>query len=323
MNLLEEGKKVFDCEIHAAQLTRDTLSNSFEEICNVVDTCKGRVILTGIGKSGHICRKIVATMQSLGIKAHFMHPAEALHGDLGMLTAEDIIIAVSNSGETDEILGLLPAINKIAVPLYCIVGKANSTLSKFSKFEILLPTLKEAYLESLVPTSSTTACLILGDAIAVSVAKKRGFTSKDFGVFHPNGLLGKRLTLQVKSLMLTGDENAVILCGSSVEDAVFEMCRKPIGGVNIMDETGRLKGIFTDGDLRRLYKDHGQEEMGRICIDSVMTKTPITVDKTELVSKVIEDAKRFNRSVSFYPVVEDQKLVGSLRLADISKSGLL
>ena len=323
MNLLEEGKKVFDSEIHAVQLTRDALNSSFEEMCNVVDRCKGRVILTGIGKSGHICRKIVATMQSLGIKAHFMHPAEALHGDLGMLTAEDIIIAVSNSGETDEILGLLPAINKIAVPLYCIVGKANSTLSKFSKFEILLPPIKEAYLESLVPTSSTTACLILGDAIAVAVAKKRGFTSKDFGVFHPNGLLGKRLTLQVESLMLTGDENAVIQCGSFVEDAVFEMCRKPIGGVNIIDETGRLKGVFTDGDLRRLYKDLGQEDMGRICIDSVMTKTPITVDKTELISKVIEDAKQFNRSVSFYPVIEDQKLVGSLRLTDISKSGLL
>jgi len=322
MNLIDEGKRVFDSEIRVAQMTRDALGASFETVCEAVDRCRGRVVMTGMGKSGHICRKVVATMQSLGIKAYFMHPAEALHGDLGMLTAEDIIIAVSNSGESDEVLGLLPTIHKIGTPLYCIVGRSGSTLSKFSDAEILLPQLEEAYLGSLVPTSSTTASLMIGDAIAVAVAKKRGFASEDFGVFHPRGLLGKRLTLQVESLMLTGEENAVIQCGATVEEAVFEMCRKPIGGVNIVDGDDILKGIFTDGDLRRLYKDK-KENMNTICIDTVMTTSPITLNKDQLVSHVIEDAKRFDRMVSFYPVVEGQKLIGSLRLLDVSKSGLL
>lgn len=322
MEWLEVAMQVFECEIQAAQLTKNALGISFEELCTAIDDCKGDVVLTGMGKSGHICRKIVATMQSLGIKAQFLHSAEALHGDLGMLAKEDIVIALSNSGETSEILGILPTIKKLGISIYGIVGRAGSTLEKYSKACVLLPPISEAYLDNVVPTSSTTAMLVVGDALAVAVAKKRGFTKNDFGEFHPSGLLGKRLTLQVQDLMLCGEDNAVVQTGATVGDAIFEMCKKPIGGVNIVSGNGKLMGIFTDGDLRRLHK-RTSGAMDFLCIDKVMTQKPVTLLKEQLITQVVLDAKEHNHMMSFYPVVENGKLVGTLRMQDISKSGLL
>lgn len=322
MTWLELGRDVFNKEIKAAEVTRDSLGKSFENLCTEIDGCTGKVVFTGMGKSGHICKKVVATMQSLGIKAQFMHPAEALHGDLGMLTDKDLIIAVSNGGETEEVLKIVPAIRSIGSKLYCIVGRAKSTLGKLSDEEVLIPTSQEVFLGSLVPTASTTATLMLGDALAVAVASKRGFTPEDFAVYHPNGLLGKRLTLKVEQLMLSEDENAKILSGSTVQEAIFEMCRKPIGGVNIVNDEDELLGIFTDGDLRR-FCFNNSSELEETVIDTLMTKTPIKLNKDSLVADVIEDMKKYDRKVSFYPVVEGKKLVGTLRLLDISKSGLL
>ena len=322
MQYLIEGRKVFNCECTAIKLMKESLDENFSKICKAVDNCSGRVCLTGMGKSGHICQKIVATMQSLGIKAYFLHPAEALHGDLGMLTSGDIVIAVSNSGETDEILGNIPTLQLLNIPIYSIIGKKNSTLEKFSKVSIIMPPFDEAYLESIVPTSSTTVSLMLGDAIAVAVAKRRGFSSKDFGLFHPRGTLGKRLTLRVETLMLKGEENAVIKSGSTIEDAVYEMCKKAVGGVNIISNNEKLLGVFTDGDFRRLHKNH-LENINSIIIDSVMTKQPIILNPNDLVYDVIKDMKNFDRKVSFYPVAEEGRLVGRLRLIDISKAGLI
>ena len=176
-------------------------------------------------------------------------------------------------------------------------------------------------MESLVPTSSTTVTLMIGDAIAVAVAKRRGFTGDHFKLFHPHGNLGKRLTLTVESLMLVGHENATVLSGSKVDDAVFEMCRKPIGGVNVIDKDGCLRGIFTDGDLRRLYKKY-KGQINDLTIDDVMTSNPIILNKDKLITEVIEDAKSKDEMFSFYPVVQGKKLVGALRMLDISKSGL-
>lgn len=275
-----------------------------------------------MGKSGHICQKIVATMQSLGIKAYFLHPAEALHGDLGMLTSEDIVLAISNSGETDEILGNIPTLKLMNIPIYSIIGKKDSTLERFSSASIIMPPFEEAFLGSIVPTSSTTVSLMIGDAIAVVVAKKRGFSSKDFGLFHPRGTLGKRLTLRVGDLMLKDEENSVIRNGATIEEAVYEMCKKSVGGVNIIDSNGNLLGVFTDGDFRRLHQNY-QENINGIIIDTVMTKKPIILNPNDLVYNVIEDIKKFDRKMSFYPVTENKKLVGSLRLIDISKSGLI
>jgi len=322
MNVLDQAKAVFDCEINALSGMKGCLGKSFETLVNAVAACTGRIVITGMGKSGHICRKIAATMQSLGIKAYFMHSAEGLHGDLGILTAEDIVIALSNSGETDEVLSLIPAIQQIGAKLFCIVGRENSTLQKLSSDAIIMPPMNEVFLGNLVPTSSTTVMLVLGDALSVAVAKKKGFTAADFGVFHPNGLLGKRLTLKVGSLMLCDDENSVIPYSSTVGQAIFEMCRKPIGGVNIVDEKGRLLGIFTDGDLRRLYYRQPEGAMN-LKIDTVMTCEPMAISSGMLVSDVIREMEKKGKMVSFFPVVDDGILVGSLRLLDISKSGLL
>ncbi|MGI6078913.1 MAG: KpsF/GutQ family sugar-phosphate isomerase [Fastidiosipilaceae bacterium] len=242
MNYLDDGRQVFDKEIKSLIDTRDSLDSSFSDIVEAILQCQGRIILSGMGKSGHIARKITATMQSLGIKSYFMHPGEALHGDLGMVTEEDIVIALSNSGETDEILNLIPTIKKVGADLMCIVGRKDSTLERNSVLALILPPMEEAYLGSLVPTSSTTAMLALGDAISVAVAKERGFEAKEFSVFHPKGTLGKRLTLKVEGMMIKRDDSPVVLSKSSIRDAVLEMCNKPVGGTNVVDSDGYLLG---------------------------------------------------------------------------------
>ncbi len=321
MNYLENGRQVFDKEIKALIDTKNCLDGGFSSFANAICKCKGRVILSGMGKSGHIARKITATMQSLGIKSYLMHPAEALHGDLGMLTEDDIIIALSNSGETDEILNLIPAINKVGTELMCIVGRKDSTLEKNSSMALILPPIEEAYLGSLVPTSSTTAMLALGDALAIAVAKERGFEAKEFSVFHPKGTLGKKMTLKIEGMMIKGEENSTVLSGSTVRDAVLEMCNKPIGGTNIIDSNGRLLGIFTDGDLRRLFRNNHGGAMDFV-IDDVMTVEPVCLSPEVLVYDSI--AMMREKNLSLFPVVDnDRKLLGTIRLMDVTKSGLM
>ena len=321
MSYLENGRQVFDKEIKALIDTKDNLGGEFSSFADAICKCKGRVILSGMGKSGHVARKITATMQSLGIKSYLMHPAEALHGDLGMLTEDDIIIALSNSGETDEILNLIPAINKVGAELMCVVGRRDSTLEKNSSMAIVLPPIEEAYLGSLVPTSSTTAMLALGDALAIAVAKERGFEAKEFSVFHPKGTLGKRMTLKVEGMMIKGEENSTVLSGSTIREAVLEMCNKPIGGTNVVDSEGHLIGVFSDGDLRRLFGRNPEEAMN-IIIDSVMTCEPVCLSPNTLVYDSIDTIK--NKKVSFFPVVDkNKKLLGIIRLIDVARSGLM
>lgn len=320
MSYLENGRQVFDKEIKALIDTRDSLDENFSLFADAIGKCEGRVILTGIGKSGHITKKITATMQSLGIKSYFMHPAEALHGDLGMVTEDDMVIAVSNSGETDEILNLIPTINKVGAELFCITGRNGSTLERNSRMAIVIPPVEEAYLGS-VPTSSTAVMLALGDALAVSVAKERGFQAKEFSVFHPKGALGKRLTLTVESLMIKGEENSKVSSGSTIRDAVLEMCKKPVGGTSIVDSEGYILGVFTDGDLRRLFSRNPDGAMD-IVIDKVMTSNPMCLSPKILVYDTIDIMKEKN--VSLFPVVDDdKKLLGTIRLMDVTKSGLI
>ncbi len=321
MSYLDDGRQVFDKEIRALVETRDSLDDSFSLFANKICECKGRVILSGMGKSGHVARKVTATMQSLGIKSYFMHPAEALHGDLGMITEDDVIIAISNSGETDEILNLIPTINKVGAELLCIVGRSDSTLERNSSMALILPPIEEAYLGSLVPTSSTTATLAIGDALAVVVAKERGFEAKEFSVFHPKGILGKRMTLRVEDMMIKGEENSTVSSGSTIREAVLEMCKKPIGGTNIIDSNGYLLGVFTDGDLRRLFSRNPDGAMDTI-IDEVMTAKPICLSPNILVYDSI-DIMREKRA-SFFPVMdENKKLMGTIRLMDVARSGLM
>lgn len=322
MDILEEGRKVFQVEIEGIKRLMDSLDESFITFVKRIHNCQGRVVWTGMGKSGHICNKVAATMASIGIKAYYMHPAEGLHGDLGLLTKEDIVIALSNSGETDEILGLLPSIQRIGVDLYSIVGRRNSTLEQYSKEVIVFPEMDEAFLGNLVPSTSTTASLVLGDALAVMVSTIRGFTSEDFAVFHPNGLLGRKMTLKVSDLMKKGDENAIIQSGKNVEQAVIEMCKKPIGCVNIEDADGQYIGIFTDGDLRRLISQRGAQVMEEP-IDRVMTRNPLRIEPNLLVVDAVERMRDMNRKVSTLAVVENGRIVGTLCVADIAKAGLI
>lgn len=322
MDILQEGKNVFAIEMAGIQKLQDNLGQEFVTLAENIHNCQGRVVWTGMGKSGHICEKVAATMASIGIKAYYMHPAEGLHGDLGLLTKEDIVIALSNSGETDEVLGLLPSMKMIGAKLYSIVGRKNSTLERYSEVTIVFPEMEEAFLGNLVPSTTTTVSLVLGDALAVVVSKLRGFTSKDFAVFHPNGLLGRKLTMKVKDLMKKDDENAVIESGMKVEQAIMEMCKKPIGCVNVVDKEGHYIGIFTDGDLRRLIGRKGAQAMGE-CIDDVMTKNPVQIDPDILVVEAVEQMQNMDRKVSTLAVVENEKVIGTLCVADIAKAGLI
>lgn len=322
MDILEIGKEVFDIELNGLEKMRESLGADFVMIAEKINECKGRVVCTGMGKSGHIFKKISATMASIGIKSYFMHPAEALHGDLGLLTKDDIVIALSNSGETDEILKLIPSIQKIGAALYSIVGRKNSTLEKYSAVTIVFPNVQEAFLGNLVPTTTTTVSLVLGDALAVAVAKMRGFTSNEFAVFHPNGLLGRKLTMRVSDLMKKGDENAVVKEGMTVQSAVFEMCKKPIGCVNVVDAQGSFTGIFTDGDLRRLISRDGEQAL-KHQIEEVMTKDPLSIGPDLLVVDAVEEMRKMDRKVSTLAVVVNGRILGTLCVADIAKAGLI
>ncbi len=322
MDILQEGRNVFAVELEGIKKLQNSLDGAFVTLAERIHACSGRVVWTGMGKSGHICEKVAATMASIGIKAYYMHPAEGLHGDLGLLTKHDIVIALSNSGETDEILGLLPSIQMIGTKLYSIVGRKNSTLEQYSEETLVFPEMEEAFLGNLVPSTTTTASLVLGDALAVVVSKMRGFTSKDFAVFHPNGLLGRKLTMKVSDLMKKDEENAIIESGMNVGQAVMEMCKRPIGCVNVVNQEGHYIGIFTDGDLRRLIGSRGAQVMEE-CIDNVMTKNPLTIEPDILVVEAVEKMKRMDRRVSTLAVVEDGKIIGTLCVADIAKAGLI
>lgn len=322
MDILETGRSVFETEVEGVQKMREALGESFVTLATRIHECQGRVVCTGMGKSGHIFTKVAATMASIGIKAYFMHPAEALHGDLGLLTKEDMVIALSNSGETDEILKIIPSIQKIGATLYSIVGRKNSTLEKYSSCTIVFPQVQEAFLGDLVPTTSTTISLVLGDALAVAVAKMRGFTPNDFAIFHPNGLLGKKLTLKVSDLMKKEEENAIVSKGVRVQQAVFEMCKKPIGCVNIVDENENFIGIFTDGDLRRLIGSEGEKALMHP-IEDVMTTEPLFIEADLLVVDAVEQMRKMKKKVSTLAVLKDQRLVGTLCVADIAKAGLI
>ncbi len=322
VDVVLEAKKVFEIEIEGVEKAKEILGKEFTIIANHIHECKGRVIFMGMGKSGHIARKIAATMASLGIRAFFLHPGEGAHGDLGILAQEDMIVAITNSGETDEILALLPAIKLIGVPLYSIIGRKDSTLEQYSDTVIILPEMKEAFLGNLVPTTSTTVALVMGDALAVAVAKLRGFKSENFALYHPKGTLGRKLTLKVSDLMKKEDENPVILCGTTVKDAIFEMCRKAIGCVNIVNEQKNFLGIFTDGDLKRLLQAKGEHALNEK-IEMVMCKNPFITKRNILVIDFIRELDENNKKFSVVPVIECGNIVGTICLSDIVKAGLI
>lgn len=319
MDIIAEGKHVFDVEITALEHTRDVLDSTFICILNLITKCKGKVVVTGIGKSGHIAAKMAATFASLGTSSFYLNPGEAMHGDLGMVSSDDVIIAISYSGESDEIVRILPNIKMIGATLVGITGNANSSLAQASNVVQVLPRMKEACYLGLAPTSSTTSVLCYGDALAVVASGIYGFKDADFGMYHPAGSLGKKLILKVRDLMAKDDNNAKVHVSLPLKDAIIELSKKGLGCVSIVNDDGMLRGIITDGDLRR------QLERGAnvysMKVEEVMTSTPKVIAEHRLAIEALNMMKEVN--VTCLPVVRNGKSVGTIRMQDIMGAGII
>lgn len=317
---IREAKNIFDKEIEALCKTRDSLGEDFEMIVDLILHCKGKIVLTGMGKPGHIATKIAATLASLGTPSFFMHPGEALHGDLGMVEKKDIVILMSYSGESEEVIRLLPVLAEIGCITIAITGREISTLAQKCRYHYIFPEFEEACYMHLAPTSSTTALLVLGDALALVLSRAKNFTKEDFGLHHPAGALGKKLLVKVKDIMHGGEQNAVVLEGSSLRNAIVEMSQKGLSMVAIVDQEGRLKGIITDGDLRRMLEKG--IDIYNETVDRVMTKTPKWVDSRDMAVNALQKMNDFK--ITCMPALdENKKVAGSILMQDISKAGIM
>lgn len=312
--IFELGKAVLQAEAQAICHLSDTLNENFIKAVQILLACKGRVVVSGVGKSGHIARKIAATLASTGTPAFFVHAAEAAHGDLGMITKEDVVIAISYSGSSSELLAIVPTIVREGTPIIAITGSDSNPLANHATVNLNIHVEREACPLNLAPTSSTTVTLALGDALAVACLDAKGFGPEDFARSHPGGALGRRLLTHVKDVMRTGDDLPVVKDSASVLDAVKEITRKKIGMTAITNDANEVVGIFTEGDLRRLIERVG--DIRPISIASVMTKHPSTTTADALAmeaAKVLETTLRNQLLV----VDKDNKLIGALHIHDL------
>lgn len=319
IDVIKEAKRVFDIEINALEKTKEALDGEFEEILRAVISCTGKVIITGMGKPGHIGEKLAATFSSLGTPSFFLHPAEAMHGDLGMVAKDDVVIAISFSGESDEIVKILPTIKLIGAKLIGITGNANSTLAEASDIVQVLPDFEEACYLGLAPTSSTTVALCYGDALAVVASGVYGFKDADFGKFHPAGALGKKLIYRVNDLMDSAEKNAVISVDVSLKEAIIELSDKGLGLVSLVDGDGNLKGVITEGDLRRMLKN--EANVYEMSAKEAMTSNPKTIDSGKLAYEALSIMR--DKNISSLPVMQDGKVVGTIRMQAILGAGIV
>ena len=320
IDVLNEARRVFDQEIAALEATRESLGEDFKEIVSLMLNCEGKVVITGMRKPGHIGTKIAATLASLGTPSFFMHPAEAQHGDLGMLSKDDVLLMLSYSGESEEITRLLPALDEIGCTTIAITGNSKSTLAKLCDYHFFFPRFEEACYMHLAPTSSTTSLLVLGDALAVTISRVKNYTKKDYGLHHPAGALGKKLLLKVSHLMHKDDNNAVILLGASLRDAIVEMSCKGLSMVSIVDEKGLLRGIITDGDLRRMLEKG--IDVYHVSVNEVMTKSPITIQEDDMAVNALQKMNDFR--ITCLPVTNLKgKTVGAILMQDIIGAGIV
>ncbi len=314
------AKKVFDEEIRALTKIRNRLDNTFSSIEERIISCKGKVVLCGMGKSGHIARKIAATLSSLGTSSFFLHPAEAVHGDLGMVSDTDIVILISHSGETREILQILPSLKAIGAELIAITGNKDSILEKECNLCQILEIEKEACFLNLAPTSSTTSVLVYGDALAVVASLETGFGKSDFRLFHPAGTLGKKVLTKIKDIMVIGENIPLVKCGIKITDAIMEMSKKGLGVVAVTGQTGKLAGILTDGDLRRAIEKRA-DLYGDI-VDSIMTENPKYIYGDILLVDALQKLKESR--LNNYPVVDEKKhVIGMLTWQMIVREGIV
>lgn len=304
---IAQAKRVLEIEAEAVTSLKKIIDDNFYEICELLKKCTGRIVVTGMGKSGHVGHKIAATLASTGTPSFFMHPAEASHGDLGMITADDVVLALSNSGETDELIAIIPILIRQGTPVVSIIGNDQSTLAKHSTYHLLAKVKEEACPLNLAPTSSTTASLALGDAIAVTLMEMRGFTSDDFARSHPGGKLGRRLLLRVQDIMAPYDEIAEVSETHHLTDALLEMTKHPLGIIIVTDADQTLKGVFSEGDLRRTLTN--RTDIHALTMKECMTATPKFIHPTALAvdaANLMEEKR-----ISALPVLDEQnKVVG-------------
>jgi len=320
-DILDIAKKVLRTEAEAINGLIEKLDSSFEKAVEIIYNSKGRVVVTGMGKSGLVGKKIAATLASTGTPAFFLHPAEASHGDLGMVTERDIVIAISNSGETEELVGLIPFLKRFNLTLISMTGNQNSTLARASNISLDISVKEEACPLGIVPTASTTATLALGDALAVALLIKRGLNEEDFAFFHPGGIIGKKLFIKVKDLMHTGETLPVVLPHTPMIKAVVEISSKRLGVTIVTDSENRIAGIITDGDLRR-----GIEKWGKTFFDmkagEVMSKNPKIIPEDELAAKALSIMETY--SITSLVVPDDEgRAKGIIHLHDILKQGIV
>lgn len=314
------AREVLNIEADALRSMAQRLEDSFLAAVELVLACTGRVIVTGIGKSGHIGCKIAATLASTGTPSFFMHPAEAAHGDLGMVTTSDVILALSNSGESDEVIALLPALKRKGIPIIAMTGRPQSTLAREASVHLDAAVEKEACTLGLAPTTSTTAALALGDALAVTLLDARQFRPEDFALSHPGGSLGRRLLVHIRDVMHSGDALPVVPLGTSLKDALLEMTRKGLGMTAVLAADGTLAGIFTDGDLRRTL-DRTLDLAG-VRIDDVMHPQPRTIAANLLATEAAKEMEL--RKINGLLVVDEHgRLIGALNMHDLLKAGVV
>jgi arabinose-5-phosphate isomerase len=318
--LIQSAQRTIRLEIQAVEGLFDHIDADFVRACEIILASKGRVVVLGMGKSGHIGKKIAATLASTGTTSFFVHPAEASHGDMGMITSDDVILALSNSGTTAEIVTLLPLIKRLGIRMISLTGKPDSTLARAADVNLNARVEHEACPLNLAPTSSTTAALVMGDALAVALLEARGFTAEDFAFSHPGGALGRRLLLKVEHVMHSGDQLPVVQRGTLLRDSLMEMTRKGLGMTAILEADGRLAGIFTDGDLRRTLDK--PIDIRLATIDEVMTVHGKTARPDMLAAealKIMED----NKIGSLIVVDDNDHAVGAFNLQDLLRAGVM
>ena len=318
---IELGLAVLNTEAEAISALTGRLDQRFHDACELILKCAGRIVVTGMGKSGHIGNKIAATLASTGSPAFFMHPGEASHGDLGMITADDLVIALSNSGETSEITLLLPLLKRIGIPLVALTGNPASTLARSANIHLDVSVAREACPLGLAPTSSTTATLAMGDALAVAVLEARGFTEEDFALSHPGGQLGRRLLLRVSDIMHTGDAIPMVTAETTLKDTLLEMTVKGLGMAGVIDAASkRLVGIYTDGDLRRTFEQ--MPDIESALVRDYMTPNCVTIEADRIASEAVKIMH--DKKINALMVVDKELVVqGALNMHDLLRAGVV
>ncbi len=310
---IAEAKRVLEVEAAAILGLIDHLDQTFADVVELVNSSSGRVVTMGLGKSGIICKKISATLASTGTPSFFLHPAEAIHGDLGMIVSGDVVLAISNSGETEELMRLLPSIKRIGAEIVAVTGNPASTLAKGADFHLSAAISREACPLGLAPTASTTATLALGDALAMALLRRKGFKEEDFAFLHPGGRLGKRF-LRVRDLMHTGDDVPAVTVATSMHDVIYEMSRKGFGITAVVDEANHLAGVISDGDLRRLLQK--DEQILRKTAGDSMKQNPLTIPADELASAALQIMEQ-RKITSLFIADEQRNVQGIIHLHDL------